>query len=125
MKITKEFLESLTAMAQTSPHLKEGKEISGSAKIRIVALEPGAIQPVSSEGTSSLIYCLKGNLRVVYYDGLGRIVENIDLSQDGACNGIVIPSRQWYTYEVISPGTVILQCGACKVEDIQSEDLMY
>ena len=78
MKITQVMLNSLTEQAKASERLRMNLDLRNSdtdgSQRMLNAIEPGSILPIHRhQKTSETMVCLRGKLRVEYYDELERI----------------------------------------------------
>lgn len=72
---------------------------------------------------SETVVCLRGHLREVFYNEVGKVTEVIDLAPGGDCVALNIPLGQWHTVEVMESGTVILKCKDGAYEPQSPEDI--
>lgn len=130
MKINKVLLDSLTVKAKASPRLRMNYDLRNSesdqSQRMLNALEPGTILPIHRHKyTSETVVCLRGHLREIFYDDLGRMVDEvIDLGPGQECIALNIPAGQWHTVEVLESGTVIMEVKDGPYEPLGPEDIL-
>ena len=115
MKITQAILDDLTAKAKASPRLRmnldlRDSEEDGSQRM-LNAIEPGSQLPIHRhQKTSEIMVCLRGKLRVEYYDELERICSDSFVIEPGGFNvAVSIPIGVWHTVHALESGTCILE----------------
>lgn len=97
MKITQELLDDLTEQAKASERLRMHLNLRDSAKYgsqrMLNAIEPGSILPIHrNQKTSETMVCLRGKLRVEYYDEQERkCTEAFILEPNGVNVAVSIP----------------------------------
>lgn len=115
MKITQALLDNLTAKAKESPRLRMNMDLRDSAEDTsqrmLNAIEPGSILPIHRhQKTSETMVCLRGKLRVEYYDELERICTDSFIIEPGGFNvAVSIPIGVWHTVHALESGTCILE----------------
>ena len=130
MKITRQFLDSLTEQAKASPRLRMNLDLRNSAEDQsqrmLNAIEPGSVVPVHRHRkTSETVVCLRGRLVEEFYDELGRMCEEVvELAPDGPIVALNVPMGQWHTVRAIESGTVILECKDGPYEPTAPEDCL-
>lgn len=130
MKINTVLLDELTEQAKASPRLRMNFDLRNSPEDKsqrmLNALEPGTVLPIHRHKyTSETVVCLRGHLREIYYDDLGRMVdEAIDLGPGQECIALNIPAGQWHTVEVLESGTVIMEVKDGPYEPLGPEDIL-
>ena len=130
MKITQVMLNSLTEQAKASERLRMNLDLRNSdtdgSQRMLNAIEPGSILPIHRhQKTSETVVCLRGKLRVEYYDELERIcTERIELSPNGPVVALNIPAGQWHTVQSLESGTVILEMKNGAYEPLQDCDIL-
>lgn len=115
MKITQTILDELATRAKASKRLRMNQDLRDSdtdcSQRMLNAIEPGSVLPIHRhQKTSETMVCLRGQLRVEYYDELERIcTEAIELSPNGPVFALNIPAGQWHTVRALESGTVIIE----------------
>lgn len=130
MKITQVMLNSLTEQAKASERLRmnldlRNSDIDGSQRM-LNAIEPGSILPIHRhQKTSETMVCLRGKLRVEYYDELERTcTESFILEPNGMNVAVSIPIGIWHTVHALESGTCILEMKNGAYEPLQDVDIL-
>lgn len=130
MKITQAILDDLTAKAKASPRLRmnfdlRDSEEDGSQRM-LNAIEPGSQLPIHRhQKTSEIMVCLRGKLRVEYYDELERICsDSFVIEPNGVNVAVSIPIGVWHTVHALESGTCILEMKNGAYEPIQDCDVL-
>ena len=130
MKITKVILDELTAKAKESPRLRVNLDLRDSAEDgsqrMLNAIEPGSVLPIHRhQKTSETMVCLRGKLRVEYYDELERICSDSFIIEPGGFNvAVSIPIGVWHTVHALESGTCILEMKNGKFEPLSDVDIL-
>ena len=130
MKITQVMLNSLTEQAKASERLRMNLDLRNSdtdgSQRMLNAIEPGSILPIHRhQKTSETMVCLRGKLRVEYYDELERICTDSFIIEPGGTNvAVSIPIGVWHTVHALESGTCILEMKDGKYEPIQDCDVL-
>ena len=130
MKITQAILDSLTEQAKTSERLRINLDLRDSAEDgsqrMLNAIEPGSIFPIHRhQKTSETMVCLRGKLRVEYYDDQERICSDSFVIEPGGANvAVSIPAGQWHTVQALESGTCILEMKNGGYEPLGDEDML-
>lgn len=130
MKITQALLDELTAKAQESPRLRMNLDLRNSAEDQsqrmLNAIEPGSILPIHRhQKTSETMVCLRGKLRVEYYDELERICTDSFIIEPGGFNvAVSIPIGVWHTVHALESGTCILEMKNGAYEPLKEGDIL-
>ena len=130
MKITQAILDDLTAKAKESPRLRMNLDLrndeNDSSQRMLNAIEPGSIFPIHRhQKTSETMVCLRGKLRVEYYDELERICTDSFVIEPGGANvAVSIPAGQWHTVHALESGTVILEMKNGGYEPLSDVDIL-
>lgn len=130
MKITQVMLNSLTEQAKASERLRmnfdlRNSDIDGSQRM-LNAIEPGSILPIHRhQKTSETMVCLRGKLRVEYYDELERICTDSFIIEPGGLNvAVSIPIGVWHTVHALESGTCILEMKNGAYEPLSDVDIL-
>ena len=130
MKITQALLDDLSAQAKASPRLRMNLDLRDSAEDTsqrmLNAIEPGSILPIHRhQKTSETMVCLRGKLRVEYYDELERIcTDSFIIEPNGVNVAVSIPMSVWHTVHALESGTCILEMKDGAYEPTGPEDMM-
>ena len=130
MKITQALLDDLTAKAKESPRLRMNLDLRNSEKDQsqrmLNAIEPRSVLPIHRhQHTSEIMVCLRGQLRVEYYDELERICYDSFIIEPGGLNvAVSIPAGVWHTVHALETGTCILEMKNGAYEPIQDCDIL-
>jgi len=130
MKITQVMLNSLTEQAKASERLRMNLDLRNSdtdgSQRMLNAIEPGSILPIHRhQKTSETMVCLRGKLRVEYYDELERIcTDSFIIEPNGINVAVSIPMGVWHTVHALESGTCILEMKDGKYEALKDVDIL-
>ena len=130
MIITNDILDELTEKAKASPRLRMNLDLrdsdSDGSQRMLNAIEPGSLLPVHRHQKSSeIMVCLKGKLRVEYYDELERIcTDSFIIEPNGTNVAVSIPIGQWHTVHALESGTCILEMKNGAYEPLSDVDIL-
>ena len=130
MKITQVMLNSLTEQAKASERLRMNLDLRNSdtdgSQRMLNAIEPGSILPIHRhQKTSETMVCLRGKLRVEYYDELERTcTESFILEPNGMIVAVSIPIGIWHTVHALESGTCILEMKNGAYEPLSDVDIL-
>lgn len=130
MKITQAILDDLTAKAKESPRLRMNLDLRDSDKDgsqrMLNAIEPGSPLPIHRHKNSSeVMVCLRGKLRVEFYDELERICSDSFIIEPNGINvAVSIPIGVWHTVHALESGTCILEMKNGAYEPIADVDIL-
>lgn len=130
MKLTQAIFDKLTEEAKASERLRMNLDLrdtdSDGSQRMLNAIEPGSVLPIHRhQKTSETMVCLRGKLRVEYYDELERIcTESFVIEPGGANVAVSIPMGQWHTVHALESGTCILEMKNGGYEPIGPEDIL-
>ncbi len=130
MKITQTILDKLTEEAKASERLRMNMDLrdtdSDGSQRMLNAIEPGSELPIHRhQKTSETMVCLRGKLRVEYYDELERIcTESFVIEPSGGNVAVNIPIGMWHTVHALESGTVILEMKNGGYEPLKEEDIL-
>jgi cupin fold WbuC family metalloprotein len=90
------------------------------------AIEPGSELPIHRhQKTSETMVCLRGKLRVEYYDELEWICTDSFVIEPGGENvAVSIPIGVWHTVHALESGTCILEMKNGSYEPLSDEDIL-
>lgn len=129
-KITQALLHSLTAKAKASERLRMNLDLRDSdtdgSQRMLNAIEPGSVLPIHRhQKTSETMVCLRGKLRVEYYDELERMCTDSFVIEPGGGNvAVSIPIGQWHTVFALESGTCILEMKNGVYEPLADVDIL-
>ena len=130
MKITQAILDKLKVEAKASERLRMNMDLRDSSEEgsqrMLNAIEPGSILPIHRhQKTSETMVCLRGKLRVEYYDELERIcTESFILEPNGINVAVSIPIGVWHTVHALEGGTCILEMKNGAYEPLSDVDIL-
>ena len=130
MKITQVMLNSLTEQAKASERLRMNLDLRDSAEDgsqrMLNAIEPRSVLPIHRhQKTSETMVCLRGKLRVEYYDELERICSDSFIIEPGGGNvAVSIPIGVWHTVHALESGTCILEMKNGAYEPLSDVDIL-
>lgn len=130
MKITKAILDDLTAKAKVSERLRMNLDLrdtaSDGSQRMLNAIEPGSVLPIHRhQKTSETIVCLRGKLRIEYYDELERIcTDSFVIEHGGGIVAVNIPIGQWHTVHALESGTCVLEMKNGGYKPISDVDIL-
>ena len=130
MKITQVMLNSLTEQAKASERLRMNLDLRNSdtdgSQRMLNAIEPGSILPIHRhQKTSETMVCLRGKLRVEYYDELERICTDSFIIEPRGFNvAVSIPIGVWHTVHALESGTCILEMKNGAYEPLSDVDIL-
>lgn len=129
-KITQGLLDSLTEQAKVSERLRMNLDLRDSdtdgSQRMLNAIEPGSPLPIHRhQKTSEVMVCLRGKLRVEYYDELERIcTDSFIIEPNGTNVAVSIPMGQWHTVHALESGTCILEMKNGAYEPLADVDIL-
>lgn len=129
-KITQGLMDSLTEQAKASERLRMNLDLrdtdSDGSQRMLNAIEPGSILPIHRhQKTSETMVCLRGKLRVEYYDELDRMcIDSFVIEPDGSNVAVSIPIGLWHTVHALESGTCILEMKNGRYEPLKEEDIL-
>ena len=115
MNITQAMLDNLTELAKANERLRMNLDLrdsdSDGSQRMLNAIEPGSVLPIHRHQKSSeTMICLRGKLKIEYYDELERICsDSFILEPNGPIVVVNIPKGQWHTVHSLESGTCILE----------------
>ena len=130
MTINQEILDDLSEQAKVSERLRMNLDLRDSAddgsQRMLNAIEPGSILPIHRhQKTSETMVCLRGKLRVEYYDEQERkCTESFILEPNGVNVAVSIPIGMWHTVRALETGTCILEMKNGPYEPIKDCDVL-
>ena len=129
-KITQGLMDSLTEQAKASPRLRMNLDLrnneNDTSQRMLNAIEPGSLLPIHRhQKTSETMVCLRGKLRVEYYDELERVcTESFVIEPGGANVAVSIPIGMWHTVHALESGTCILEMKNGGYEPLSDVDIL-
>lgn len=130
MKISLALLDKLTKEAKASERLRMNLDLRDSVEDgcqrMLNAIEPGSVLPIHRhQKTSETMVCLRGKLRVEYYDELERrCIDSFVIEPSGVNVAVNIPMGQWHTVHALESGTVIMEMKNGGYEPLKEEDIL-
>ncbi len=130
MKITQAILDNLTEQAKTNPRLRMNLDLRNSdadqSQRMLNAIEPGSQLSIHRhQKTSETMVCLRGRLRVEFYDELEHIcTDSFFIEPNGVNVAVSIPMGVWHTVHALESGTCILEAKDGKYEPLQDVDIL-
>ena len=115
MVIDKQFLDSVSEQAKTSPRLRMNHNFHQSLEDKchrfLNSVEPGTEVPIHKHPTKDETFVLlRGRVRVTTHKDDGSIIEDVVLCADEGRYGVNIPKGVWHTIEAMEPDSVIFEC---------------
>ena len=129
-KITQGLLDSLTEQAKASERLRMNLDLRDSdtdgSQRMLNAIEPGSQLPIHRhQKTSEVMVCLRGKLRVEYYDELDRhCSDSFVIEPNGPNVAVSIPAGVWHTVHALVSGTCILEMKNGTYEPLADVDIL-
>lgn len=130
MKITQAILDKLTEEAKQSERLRMNLDLrdsdSDDSQRMLNAIEPNSPLPIHRhQNTSETMVCLRGKLRVEYYDELERTcTESFIIEPNGVNVAVCIPVGVWHTVHALESGTCILEMKNGAYEPLTEADIL-
>lgn len=129
MKIAQAILDSLSEQAKASERLRVNLDLRDSetddSQRMLNAIEPGSTLPIHRhQKTSETMVCLRGKLRVEFYEALGICTESFVIEPGGENVAVSIPIGMLHTVHALKSGTCILEMKNGKYEPIQDCDVL-
>ena len=130
MIINKKILDELTEKAKASPRLRQAMDLRNSpedlSQRMLNAIEPESVMSIHRHQKSSeIMVCLRGKLRVEYYDELERIcTDSFIIEPNGTNVAVSIPIGQWHTVHALESGTCILEMKNGAYEPLSDVDIL-
>lgn len=130
MNITQAIMDELTAKAKESPRQRMNLDLrndeNDTSQRMLNAIEPGSVLPIHRhQKTSETMVCLRGKLRVEYYDELERMcTESFVIEPGGGNVAVSIPMGMWHTVHALESGTCILEMKNGGYEPLSDVDIL-
>ena len=129
MVIDKELLDNLTAQAKINPRLRQSFDLRNSAEDKsqrmLNALEPGTVMPIHRHHASSeTVVILRGKIRWIFYDDLGRITESTELRSDGEVRMLNVEKDMWHSLECLESGSVLYESKDGPYHPLEEDEIM-
>ena len=129
-----EYLNELTAQAQSSPRKRQHRNIHESyvdpCQRLFNAIEPGSyIRPHrhAADPKDELLIAVRGLMALVTFDEQGQVtgVERfgLDRNREGFAIGAEVQANTWHTVIALEPGCVLLEVKAGPFDPNQPKDL--
>lgn len=129
MKLEAAILDDLTERAAHSERLRLNYNLHESYKDNVQrmfnALEPGTIVPTARHpDASETLIMLRGKLRILIYNDLKEIVEDIIIAPNSQNIGYHIPKGTWHTVESLESGTVCFETREGPYKPVDEDNLL-
>ena len=114
MILTEDIVNKVSEEAKASPRLRMNYNLHGSFEDSVQrmfnALEPGTVVPIARHPYSSeTLIMLRGKLRVLIYDNMKNIIEDVVIEANSNNIGYHIPKGTWHQVESLEYGTVCFE----------------
>ena len=126
MKVLEKLTEEVKASERPRMNIDLRAPAEDGSQRMLNAIEPRSELPIHRhQKTSETMVCLRGRLRVEYYDELERICsDSFVIEPNGTNVAVSIPIGQWHTVHALESGTVILEMKNGAYEPIQDCDVL-
>ena len=129
-----DFLNELTAQAQSSPRKRQHRNIHESyadpCQRLFNAIEPGSyIRPHrhAADPRDELLIAVRGSMALVTFDEQGMVTGvvrfGVNRNDEGLAVGAEVPANTWHTVIALEPGCVLLEVKAGPFDPDQPKDL--
>lgn len=129
-----DYLNELTAQAQSSPRMRQHRNIHESyadpCQRLFNAVEPGSyIRPHrhAADPRDELLIAVRGLMVLVTFDDQGMVTGivrfGVDRKGEGLTVGAEVPANTWHTVIALEPGCVLLEVKAGPFDANQPKDL--
>lgn len=129
-----DYLNELTAQAQSSPRMRQHRNIHESyadpCQRLFNAVEPGSyIRPHrhAADPRDELLIAVRGLMVLVTFDDQGMVTGvvrfGVDRKGEGLTVGAEVPANTWHTVIALEPGCVLLEVKAGPFDPNQPKDL--
>ena len=114
MVIDKKILDELTRQAKENPRLRQAMDLRNSpedgSQRMLNALEPETVMPIHRHHASSeTVVILRGKIRWIFYDDLGREMEHITLDANGEPRMLNVEKDRWHSLECLETGSILYE----------------
>lgn len=129
MIINNDFLNKLSNEAKKSPRLRINFDLRTStddfSQRMLNALEPGTAIPIHRHNkTSETIICVRGSIRVIFYNENGDIIISIIIKANSENLALQIPQGQFHGVECLEIGTIIFEAKDGAYEELSPFDIL-
>ena len=129
MIINNDFLNKLSNEAKKSPRLRKNHDLRTSSddfsQRMLNALEPGTVIPIHRHNkTSETIICVRGSIRVIFYNENGDIIISMIIKANSENLAIQIPLGQFHGVECLEIGTIIFEAKDGAYEELSPFDIL-
>ena len=129
-----DYLNELTAQAQSSPRMRQHCNIHESyadpCQRLFNAIEPSSYIPPhrhSADPRDELLIAVRGSMALVTFDEQGMVTGVVrfgaDRNSEGFAVGAEVPANTWHTVIALEPGCVLLEVKAGPFDPSQPKDL--
>jgi cupin fold WbuC family metalloprotein len=125
--IDRELVTALHGKAATAPRLRTHHNLHPGHDDPIqrmcMAMEPGTyVRPHRHPDKWELLLIVSGDMRVLYFDGAGKVVNVTRLTAGGPSYGIETPTGTWHGIVTLAPATLVFECKAGPYAPTQERD---
>ena len=129
MILKSSILDSTTEKAVLSSRLRMNynlhESFEDSVQRMFNALEPGTEIPIARHPDSSeTLIMLRGRLRILIYDDIKNIIEDVIIAPDTDNIGYHIPKGTWHTVQSLEHGTVCFETRERPYSPVAEEDIL-
>jgi cupin fold WbuC family metalloprotein len=128
MIIDENILDSLIAKAKHSPRLRKNLNLHDSLADPVQrmfnAIEPSSNIPIARHrDTDETIIIIKGKLRVITYNDVKDIIEDVILDARNGEYACHIPKGMWHKAQSLESGTIIFEVKQGPYQPLESIDI--
>ena len=129
MLIDQQLLDTLSAQAKSSPHLRMNFDLRNTSDDQsqrmLNALEPGTVIPIHRHrNTSETVVVLRGKVKWLYYNDQGKLIESFLVEANGDIRGLSVPIGQWHSMECLESGSIIMATKDGAWEAMNEKDIL-
>ena len=129
MLLSLDMLNKVSTQAKESPRLRMSfylhESYEDSIQRMINAIEPESIMPIARHRScSETLILLQGKLRVLIFDDMKRVIEDVVLDKALGNIGYHIPDGVWHKVESLESGTVLFETREGPYEPVKPEDIL-
>ena len=130
MIINNNILDSLTEQAKNNPRLRQAMDLrnspeDGSQRL-LNALEPGTIMPIHRHHASSeTVVILRGKIRWIFYDDLGKETEQVTLDANGEPRMLNVEKERWHSLDCLESGSVLYESKDGPYHPLEENEILF
>ena len=129
MIITKAIMDELTEQAKRNPRLRQSMDLRNSpedmSQRMLNALEPGTIMPIHRhKGSSETVVILRGKIKWVFYDDLGRETEHVTLDANGEQRMLNVEKDRWHSLACMESGSILYESKDGPYHPLEEDEVM-